>query len=521
MLFRSHLVVNAAAGSRSLDALYDAPDAAAFQALQDALPAAIGVLQTVLQPLMARHAVGNVNPITYHFMPDHTGMDALLDSISVGYSGNNVTLTDRGSGAILMVASATNLVSSVSATQWSTADALNAAEIDVAVGNSGVGIVTWTEAAGGQLQLKARLMNGLDTGRILRTAGDAASPRVVMDGAGNALAVWSQTTGGLGDIWASRYSASDSVWSAAHQLSVSTAVAGASLPDVAADQTGNAVVVWQQSDGRTNHRDGWMAQYAAGTDAWTAAAMLSDGVNSAHGLHVSLNATGQGLVAWQQDRGDGSNTGQPLDVWARSVNTAGALGSSRAISAAADYVYGHLAVATNAGGGSAVLWSRRSTPAAPMVIEAAVYSPAGGWQAASPISQDGTDDCYAPRVVFDAAGNALAVWQQQSNYSSYGSSNRYVAGAGWSGATFFVDSKAGDAFAPALAMDAAGNATAVWFRWSPTNAIDLMIDRYTAAGGWLGAQVFAPLGVSANMLRSLPEVVSNARGQALVVWALR
>lgn len=138
----THLVVNAAAGSRSLDALFDAPDAAAFQALQDALPGAIGVLQTALQPLMARHAVGLVNPITYHFMPDHTGMDALLDSIAIGYSGNNVTLTDRSTGAILMVASATNLVSSVSAAQWSATDASQASEIDVAVGSSGVGMVT-------------------------------------------------------------------------------------------------------------------------------------------------------------------------------------------------------------------------------------------------------------------------------------------------------------------------------------------------------------------------------------------
>ena len=298
----THVVVNAAAGSRSLDALFDAPDAAAFQALQDALPGAIGALQTALQPLMARHAVGLVNPITYHFMPDHTGMDAVLDSIAIGYSGNNVTLTDRNSGAILMVASATNLVSSVSAAQWSAMDASQASEIDVAVGSSGVGMVTWTEVAGGQMQLKARLMNGLDTGHILSTAGDAASPRVAMDGAGNALAVWSQTTGGQGEIWASRYSASNGVWSAARRLSNAAALAGASLPDLALDQAGNAVVVWQQSDGRANYWDGWMVQYSAATDAWSAAALLTDGTNSAHGLRVSLNATGQGLLAWQQHR---------------------------------------------------------------------------------------------------------------------------------------------------------------------------------------------------------------------------
>jgi hypothetical protein len=121
-------------------------------------------------------------------------------------------------------------------------------------------------------------------------------------------------------------------------------------------------------------------------------------------------------------------------------------------------------------------------------------------------------------VALDDAGNALAIWQQQTDYGSYGASNRYVGGVGWSTASHFVDSKLGDALSPSMAMDGAGNATVVWYRWSGNNAIDLMINRFTPDLGWADPKVYMPLGTDGAMTRSLPRVVSIAVGQTLVVW---
>jgi hypothetical protein len=81
-----------------------------------------------------------------------------------------------------------------------------------------------------------------------------------------------------------------------------------------------------------------------------------------------------------------------------------------------------------------------------------------------------------------------------------------------------VDSKQGDTFLPSVAMDSAGNATVVWYRWSPSNAIDLMMNHYQVGSGWADAQVFAPMGSNDAMTQPQPRVAANAMGQTLVVW---
>ena len=93
-----------------------------------------------------------------------------------------------------------------------------------------------------------------------------------------------------------------------------------------------------------------------------------------------------------------------------------------------------------------------------------------------------------------------------------------MAGVGWGTAGHFVDSKLGDTIGPGLAMDGAGNATVVWYRWTVQNRVDVMVNRYQAGSGWGTAHVFSPVGTENSLAREQPRVASNARGQALVVW---
>ncbi len=519
----THVAVTHAAGALALDALYAAPGPAAFAALQAALPAAMASMQADLQALMTRYAVTAANPITLRFAADHTGMDALLDGIVMSATAGGVSLYDKATGALLLAPPVPSPAPMPVTAGLSLTGTLQATGFDAAVNSNGQGMMAWTEAVGGHNVLKVRLMNGIDPGTTLSTAGDAGSPRLLFDGSGNALMVWTQCSNGSSSVWVSRLRANSAGWAPAQQLS--PALAGsARQPDLAVDQAGNALVVWQQSDGRSYHADGWAAYYAADRDSWSSAALVSDGVNNAYGLRVALNPAGQGLLAWEQERGDGSAIdAQPVDVWVRQVGTAGSWGTGSIVSASgghADtaYVYGRLALAVNAAGNAAVLWSRRLLPSLPMVVQAALFQPSGGWQPATTITLDTNEDSHEPAVALDAAGNALAVWQQQTAYGAYGGSNHYVAGVGWGTAGHFVDSKLGDMIGPGLAMDGAGKATVVWYRWSAQNAVDVMVNHCQAGGLWGTAQVFSPVGTESTLTREQPRVASNARGQSLVVW---
>jgi len=70
-------------------------------------------------------------------------------------------------------------------------------------------------------------------------------PRLVMDDAGNALAVWSENRGGAGEeVWMRRRLANGTLAAIARVNSLAPATVP--RPDVAMDAAGNAVVVWRQ-----------------------------------------------------------------------------------------------------------------------------------------------------------------------------------------------------------------------------------------------------------------------------------
>src|SRR5436190_1712993 len=79
-------------------------------------------------------------------------------------------------------------------------------------------------------------------------------------------------------------------------------------------------------------------------------------------------------------------------------------------------------------------------------------------------------NALAPQVAFDGAGSALAVWERSNG------SNSIVQGAfrpagGAFGAPVDLSAAGQNAFAPQLAFDAAGNALAVWQRSNGSNFI--------------------------------------------------
>ena len=520
----THLLVSAASGATA-DSLFDAPSTAGFAAVQQALPAALTQMQDSLQPLMHQYAVAGANPITDDFAADHTGMDALLDRVSLQSNGATLTLSDKTSGAVLLSASTQPPTHAVRASTWGPSDAAQAADVAIAVNGQGLGLVLWCEPVDGQILLKARWLDGSHPAQTLDGLGNAAAPRLAFDGAGNAIALWSRNSASRSSVWASRFQVGSGQWSPALQLS-SDAWANAQGPDLALDPAGDAIAVWQQGVSATGPSDGWIARFSAASASWSAATRATDGSNKAYGLRVALNANGQGLLAWQQQRGDGSSPVlQAADVWVRSLDSTSAWGVAQRLNAqagvvAAAYLFGPIDVAVNANGVGAVLWSQRLQPTQPMQVQAALYTPGGGWGDAQLVSGAVSDDGYAARVALDGSGNALVVWQQQTAYSLYGGSNRYVAGVGWGVAGHFVDSKQGDALPPTLAMDAQGNAVVVWLRWAANAQEDLMMARFNTRSGWDLPQVVAPVSAGVGISRNVPALALNSSGQAQVVWGL-
>ena len=152
-----------------------------------------------------------------------------------------------------------------------------------------------------------------------------------------------------------------------------------------------------------------------------------------------------------------------------------------------------------------------------------------GWGTATPIETNHSGDANAPRITFDAGGNAIAVWQKADGPVNHIWANRYAAGSGpqsiWSN-RYVVDSGWGtatwiqrldftwDAISPQITCDRNGNALAVWDQ-STGSLYNIWVNRYTAGTGW-GAAALMPTDLSLYGLS--PQIAFDGRGNAQALW---
>jgi hypothetical protein len=130
------------------------------------------------------------------------------------------------------------------------------------------------------------------------------------------------------------------------------------------------------------------------------------------------------------------------------------------------------------------------------------------------IETDDAGSAYIPQVGMDGSGNALAVWQQHDGTRYNLWSNRFTAGAGWGVAALVETDNAGDASDPQLAVNANGNALAVWTQHDGVRR-NIVASRYTAGTGW-GAVALIETGSAGSATE--PQVAMDANGNGLAVW---
>jgi len=522
----TQMIVAAAANGGNLAAIYAAADKATFAAVASNLSVATASLRANLKPLLASYSA-DMDPITGTFAADGTGMDSLLDHVTVTYSSGTVSVTDTASGATLFTASTSpNLGNRVSAIAWSSQQGSVAQDPDVQVSGAGAGLALWwqynSDYSASTIQAQW-LTNGSTPTQISTATGLAALPHVAFDSSGNAIAVWVQSDNQLNNVWVNRYIVGTG-WGTPAQItnvaSVATSVSGCSF--IGVDGAGNAIITWYQENGaiNSNHFDVYTSRYSVAGNSWSAPAMLSNGTNSAYGCKVVVNPVGAAALIWVQTQDDGSISNGPSDVWAVTGTTTGGWGSATKLNSSSNVLYGQATVAIDAAGDVLAAWVQNNDSG---LFDIWVnHLPAGGrWESSKTITAGNIGECYGPDIAFDGAGNAFAVWEQQSSIadnSQYVAASRYTAGAGWS-APVQINDILGWTFDQHVAVDASGNATAVWYQFEQS-AVTVRLNRYLQSSGWGTSQLIATMDSTYDGFTKYPEprVGVNAGGQCFVVW---
>ena len=130
--------------------------------------------------------------------------------------------------------------------------------------------------------------------------------------------------------------------------------------------------------------------------------------------------------------------------------------------------------------------------------------------------EDSNGDSAQPRIDVDAQSNAVAVWEHTTAEGTEIRANRYTRSDLW-GEPVAIDAGTGGATDPALALDDAGNAFALWVRrdvgtantriWSNRYDVDL--------GSWDTAEL---LQTGEITRASGPAVAAAPSGNAIAVW---
>jgi hypothetical protein len=116
-----------------------------------------------------------------------------------------------------------------------------------------------------------------------------------------------------------------------------------------------------------------------------------------------------------------------------------------------------------------------------------------------------------PKVAFDAAGNAVAIWQDTDLGRDIAKVQRHIAGSGWESSARQVGiAPTGILYNQQLEFDANGNGMALWFQEDSVRA-----NRYVA-GTWTGGGADGDVVQSGSAQR--PQLAMDPNGNAMAVW---
>jgi hypothetical protein len=261
-------------------------------------------------------------------------------------------------------------------------------------------------------------------------------------------------------------------------------------PHVAADASGNAVIVWRQADGenlliqsRSRAADGTLGTIEP----------LSKAGEKSDAPQIGMSAAGDALVVW--------NTGQ---IQSRARSAAGVLGPIETLSktnAAAPQV------AMNSGGVALVVWRRFDSV---IRIQARARSAGGGLGPIQTLSDD-EHNADVPQVAINDLGDALVVWRHfDGTHWQVQARTRFASGR--LGKVRTLSSAAEDAQAPHVALDAQGNALVAWQSLNGR----IQASQGTLAGGF-GAVETVSKG-DPSFRAGSPVVALDGEGNGLIAW---
>lgn len=333
------------------------------------------------------------------------------------------------------------------------------------------------------------------------------NPHVGMDANGNAIVVWLDISSPNDNVWARRNTRDDG-WGAAQRLDDNgeTQEYWAYRPGVAMAAGGEALAVWMQGWGPGVRRTAWAKHFVPESGWGTAVRLDVKEAGDALDPVPAVNPEGHAMVVWRQLDGAWFN------VWAnRFTPGEGWSGPSAITALTASHAIGHQ-VDVGPDGNAIAVW--REVAEGHSEIWSSRFTPMDGWQAPRRIDADAAGTSRSPAVAMDADGNAIALWLQSDGLSFGVYANRYTRGGSWGTPKRIDADPDGDAEDVTVGFDGEGNALALWKQLGRTD-VDIWASRYVPGEDWGEAE---RIETNDEGDAVSPRLAVSANGDAVAVW---
>jgi hypothetical protein len=283
-------------------------------------------------------------------------------------------------------------------------------------------------------------------------------------------------------------------------VAISTKGGDASGPQVAINARGEAVAVWRNYNGKNV-----IVQSASRrpNGAWSRPVALSEKGQSAEGPRVGIDAAGEAVAVWRR-----FSEARGIIIESASRPRRGIWSAPTSLSGKGKAASG-VQIAVNVGGEAVAVWQtlRGERP----FIQGAVRRPSGVWSRPADLSERG-QDASLPQVALNASGEAIAVWRRFVDKNSVIESASRSHGNAWSSPT--AVSPQGRSLSPQIAIDGAGEAVAIWERFTGGNpAIESA--SLPPGGAWSASAVLSPGG---EYPFEDPQIGIDRAGEAVALW---
>ena len=347
------------------------------------------------------------------------------------------------------------------------------------------------------------------------TTDAQAEPSVAADSSGNFIVVWQSEGTSFFRVFGQRFATSGEPLGPEFQVNANQ-FDDHFRPSVAVDGAGNFIVVW--TIGFLTGYDARGRRFASSGVPLSTDFVIGGGAGYSGSPSVSADSAGNFVVVWTElifaDGLSYAVLGQ------RYASSGTPLGPEFRVNTYTVGIQSRPSIAADPTGNFVVVWQSNGQDVSSEAVSAQRYASSG-----APLGSEfrvntyTTADQVQPSVAADSAGNFTVVWQSMGQDGSIDGvfGQRYASSGAPLGTEFRVNTfTTSYQRSPSVAADAAGNFVVTWHGVGSGYEVGVFGQRYDSSGTPLGSDFRVNTYTPNN--QQLPSVVADPSGDFVVVW---